>query len=232
MVLPDGMAKRIPAGWKIIFVVHYQAVGSVQTDRTRLGLTFADPKTVRQEVATKLMYETEIRIPPHEKHYVVSQTWQVERDVLLLSMFPHAHQRGKSFRYELIHPDGREEILLDVPRYDFNWQHRYVLAEPRRLPKGSRLRITATYDNSVDNPANPDPGSEVRTGTQSWEEMFNGYFDVALADEDLTAPKPWRETAWEAAARVCRPWVAVLACVTGGLYLGRKRIAKALRKPS
>lgn len=229
-ILPSGMAKRIPAGWKIVFVLHYQAVGSVQKDQTKLALKFADPKKVRQEVATKLMYETDLRIPPRESHYVVSQTWQAERDVLLLSLFPHAHLRGKSFRYELIRPDGREEILLDVPRYDFNWQHRYVLAEPLRLGKGSRLRVTAVYDNSADNLANPDPDSEVRTGTQSWEEMFNGYFDVALADEDLTAARPWPGRAWEAIAGVCRPGVALLACVGGGLYLGRKRIAKALRK--
>jgi hypothetical protein len=230
MILPDGMAKRIPAGWRIVFVLHYQAIGSVQKDQTRLGLTFADPKTVRQEVATKLMWEKDLRIPPREANYAVSQTWQVGRDVLLLSLFPHAHLRGKSFRYELIRPDGSEEILLDVPRYDFNWQHRYVLAEPLRLGKGSRLRVTAVYDNSAGNPSNPDPDKEVRTGTQSWEEMFNGYFDVALADEDLTAPPPWYGRAWEAVARVCRPGVALVACVIGGLYLGRRRLAKALRK--
>lgn len=228
MALPDGMAKRIPAGWKIVFVLHYQAVGSAQTDLTRLGLTFAEPTSVKQEVATKLMYDPRLRIPPRARGHAVSQTWEAKRDVLLLSFFPHMHLRGRSFRYELIHPDGREEILLDVPRYDFNWQHRYVLAEPLRLPRGSRLRTTAMYDNSSDNPANPDPDSEVRAGTQSWEEMYNGYFDVALADEDLTAPTPWPARAWGAAKEVCRPGVALLACLAGGLFLARRRIAKAL----
>jgi hypothetical protein len=222
------MAKRIPAGWKIVFVMHYQTVGSVQKDKTRLALTFADAKEVKQEVATRLMYDLELRIPPRAGNHEVSQTWKVNRDVVLLSFFPHMHLRGKSFRYDLVHPDGQEETLLDVPRYDFNWQHRYVLATPRRVAAGSRLRCTAIYDNSADNPANPDPNAEVRTGTQSWEEMFNGYFDVVLADEDLTRPAPRYESAWRTAQGVCRPGVAVLVCLFGGLFLGRRRIARAL----
>ncbi len=228
LILPDGMAKRIPAGWKIVFVLHYQAVGSVQKDQTRLALTFADPKAVKQEVATRLMYDLDLRIPPRTAGHTVSQTWEVKRDVLLLSFFPHMHLRGKAFRYDLIHPDGRAECLLEVPRYDFNWQHRYVLAEPRRLVAGSRLRSTAVFDNSPDNPANPDPAAEVRAGTQSWEEMFNGYFDVALADEDLTRPVPWYVPVWETAKGVCRPGMTLLVCLAGGLYLGRRRIGRAL----
>jgi peroxiredoxin len=229
MILPDGMAKRIPAGWRIIFVLHYQAIGSVQKDQTRLGLTFADPKLVRQEVATQLMYDLDLRIPPGASDFPVSRTWQVSRDVELLSLFPHMHLRGKSFRYELIHPDGSEEVLLDVPRWDFNWQHRYVFATPRRIAAGSQLRCSAVYDNSADNPANPDPTAEVRTGKQSWDEMFNGYFDVVLADEDLTIPVPWYRLAWKTAQSVCRPGLAVLACLAGGLFLGRRRVARMLR---
>jgi hypothetical protein len=230
MILPDGMAKRIPAGWKIVFVLHYQTVGSVQTDQTRLGLTFADPATVKQEVATLLMFDTELRIPPGEAHHEVAQTWAVQRDVLLLSLFPHMHFRGRSFRYELIAPDGREEILLAVPRYDFSWQHRYLLAEPRRIPAGSRLRCTAVYDNSADNPANPDSTVEVRTGMQSWEEMFNGYFDVVLADEDRTRPVSWSERAWESAQGLGNPGVARLLCFVGCTILSRQRLARWLRR--
>lgn len=217
-VYPEGMAKRIPAGWRIVFVMHYQAVGSVQKDRTRLGLTFADSKTVKKEVATQLMYEPELRIPPRARNFRVSQTWGVCEDVLLLAFFPHAHLRGQSFRYDLIHPGGEEEILLDVPRFDFAWQHRYVLAQPRRVERGSQLRCTAIYDNSADNPANPDPDAEVRAGLQSWDEMFNGYFDVALAEEDRTTCS-WREV------RVS-PGVAVLVCLAGGLYLVPRFVAR------
>jgi peroxiredoxin len=228
LILPDGRAKRIPAGWRIVFVLHYQAIGSVQKDQTQLGLTFADPKTVRQEVVTKLMYDLDLRIPPGASDHQVSQTWAFNRDVELLSLFPHMHLRGKSFRYELLHADGREEVLLDVPRWDFNWQHRYVLASPLRVQAGGRLRCTAVYDNSADNPFNPDPTAEVRAGQQSWDEMFNGYFDVVLADEDLTQPVPWYRSLWETAQQMCQPGVALLACLAGGLYIGRKRIARAL----
>jgi peroxiredoxin len=228
MIFGDGLAKRIPAGWKLVFVVHYTAIGSVQKDRTRLGLTFADPKTVKKEVATQLMFDLDLAIPPGAANHEVSQTWAVQRDVDLLALFPHMHLRGKSFRYTAIHPDGSEEILLDVPRYDFNWQHRYVFAQPKRLPAGSRLRCTAVYDNSTDNAANPDPAVTVRAGPQSWDEMFNGYFDVVLADEDRTAPVPWQVQAWQAAQGVFRPPVAVLLCLVVTPYLLRRRIARWL----
>ena len=101
-------------------------------------------------------------------------------------MFPHMHLRGKSFRYEAEYPDGSTEVLLDVPAYDFSWQHRYVLAEPKRIPEGTVVRCVAVYDNSAGNLANPNPDAEVRAGTQTWDEMFNGYFEWCLADEDLT----------------------------------------------
>ena len=145
-------------------------------------------------------------------------------DMHLLSLFPHMHLRGKSFRYELIRPDGSEEILLDVPHFDFGWQHRYVLAEPLLVKAGSRIRCSAVYDNSADNPANPDPDAEVRAGMQSWEEMFNGYFDVCLADEDLTRGPTWAE--YVARYR----GVIVLGCAACGLFLVRRRIARGLGK--
>ncbi len=229
LVLPDGMAKRVPAGWRFVFVLHYTAIGSVQTDRTSLGLKFADPRTVKKEVATRLMYDPDLRIPPRTSAHTVAQTWQVNREVLLLSFFPHMHLRGKSFRYEALYPDGAQEILLDVPRYDFNWQNRYELALPKRLPAGTHLRCTAVYDNSTDNPANPDPMAEVRAGPQSWDEMFNGYFDVALADEDLTLPAPVYTQIWQNIRPCFRPGVALLFVGFAGIYLSRRRLAELLR---
>jgi hypothetical protein len=210
LVLTDGRAKRIPAGWKLVFVMHYQTVGTPQTDQTRLGLRFVPAAEVKAEVATKLLYDPELRIPPAAARHEVVKEWTAPADVLLLSFFPHMHLRGRSFRYDLVHPDGRTETLLDVPRFDFGWQHRYELAEPLRLKKGSRLRCTAVYDNSADNPNNPDPRAEVRTGQQSWEEMFNGYFDVCLAE-------PRRPSRWGL-------WV-VLGLAVGGcaLVLVRRR---------
>ena len=210
MLLPEGMAKRVPAGWRLVFVVHYSPIGTVQTDRTCIGLLFADPSSVRQEVATNLMFDPSLRIPPHAADHRVERSRRFDEDVLLLAMFPHMHLRGKSFRYEAIYPDGREEILLDVPRYDFNWQNRYELAEPKRLPAGTLLRCIARYDNSRDNPANPNPDATVRTGRQSWDEMFNGYYDIVLADQDLTRPPPLGKTLLKA-ARTCSDAVLILA---------------------
>ncbi|HUY32044.1 MAG TPA: redoxin domain-containing protein [Pirellulales bacterium] len=184
MQLPAGMAKLIPAGWQLHFVIHYVAVGSEQSDRTSIGLKFADPATVHKEVATRVILTESMRIPPRIADFRYEKSMTMPVDVLLLSMFPHMHLRGRSFRYEAHYPGGSSEILLDVPRYDFNWQHRYELTEPKRLPAGTRLCCTAHYDNSAANPFNPDSDATVTIGPQSSDEMFNGYFDIALADQD------------------------------------------------
>jgi peroxiredoxin len=232
MLLPEGRAKRIPAGFRLVFVMHYQTIGSPQVDCTSLGLTFADPASVRQEVATRLMYDPTLRIPPRVADHRVEQTWAVNRDVQILSFFPHMHLRGKSFRYDLIRPDGSEEILLDVPRFDFGWQHRYDLAEPLRVSAGSQLRCTAVFDNSSGNAANPNPDVEVRAGEQSWDEMFNGYFDVVLADEDRTRPPSLTDQLWPIARRVGSPGVTALVVLVGGVFLGRARLGAWLRARS
>jgi peroxiredoxin len=236
MTLPDGMAKRIPAGWRIVFVVHYSPIGTVQTDRTRIGLVFAEPASVRKEVATNLLLDPALCIPPHAADHRVERSRRFDADVLLLSMFPHMHLRGKSFRYEALYPDGRAEILLDVPHYDFNWQNRYELAQPKRLPAGTVLRCVAHYDNSDANPANPDPGATVRTGRQSWHEMFNGYYDIALADQDLTSPSARLDALLGSLQRSDDLWV-LLACAACAsslciIRLDRSRRARPPRRPA
>lgn len=232
LLLPEGMAKRVPAGWRLVFGMHYTAVGSVQTDQTSVGLKFADPRTVKKEVATRAMIDLALCIPPRAAEHRVAQTWRMNRDVHLLALFPHLHLRGKSFRYEAVYSDGTSEILLDVPRYDFNWQHRYELAEPKRLPAGSLLRCTAVYDNSADNPLNPNPDAEVHEGPQSWDEMFRGYFDVALADQDLTRPGPLFLQAWQALRPCFQPGVALLSVGLGCIYLVRRRLGRLLQPDS
>ena len=203
LLLPDGMAKRIPAGWKPLFVMHYTPVGIPQTDRSSIGLVFAEPHTVRKEVATHLISDEELRIPPRAADYHVEKSWTAPADILIMALFPHMHLRGKSFRYEAIYPDASTEVLLNVPRYDFGWQPRYVLAEPKRLPAGTRIRVSAVYDNSADNPNNPDPNAEVLAGQQTWDEMFNGYFEWCLADEDLTAAR----RSPRLSAGYCKSWL-------------------------
>jgi hypothetical protein len=185
---PQGMAKRVPAGWRFIFMMHYVTNGSPQTDQTKLGLVFADPREVQQEVATQFLFDPTIEIPPHQRDYTVEKTWTAPREVLLLAMFPHMHLRGRSFRYEAIFPGGGSETLLHVPNYDFNWQHRYELSRPKPLPAGTIIKATARYDNSADNPVNPDPNAIVRAGQQTTDEMFNAYFDIA-APIERSAPR-------------------------------------------
>jgi peroxiredoxin len=178
---PAGMAKRLRAGSKLIFQVHYTPVGTEQTDLSSLGLIFAAADEIHHEVITSAAVETKFAIPPHDGNYrVESRSRRAPVDVQLLGLMPHMHLRGKSFRYEARYPDSTREILLDVPRYDFNWQTAYRLKTPKTMPAGTRIHCVAHFDNSAANSANPDPASTVRWGDQTWEEMMIGYFDIAV----------------------------------------------------
>ena len=184
LVLPRGRAKLLPAGASIMFQVHYNPNGTAQKSISRLRLWFADGpplEAVDMHAASTVVF----RIPPGKPDYEVRASHRFQRDGLLLALQPHMHYRGKSFRYVAEYPDGRKETLLHVPTYDFNWQHKYELAEPKWLPRGTRLRAIGVYDNSAANPDNPDPKREVFFGLQSDEEMFIGFFEVIW-----NAPKP------------------------------------------
>jgi peroxiredoxin len=173
-----GMAIRAPAGSKLIFQNHYTPNGTQQQDRSYVGFVYADPKDVTHEVTGASCGDLAFTIPPNEGNYKVVGRKLFLRDTTLLGMNPHMHVRGKSFKYELELPGGHREVLLDVPRYDFNWQLWYMLKEPRQIPKGSRMICTAYFDNSADNPANPDPSKEVVWGEQTWDEMMFGFYST------------------------------------------------------
>jgi hypothetical protein len=193
--LPPHSAKRIPAGSTFIFEQHYTPNGVEQQDTTRVGFVLADEKDIENEVITTEIGDPDFTIPPGAAdHSVTATSRPTGKPMKLLSMSPHMHLRGKSFRYELVRPSGEREVLLDVPRYDFNWQTRYVLDKPMDLPEGSVLFCRAAFDNSTDNPANPDPGKSVRWGEQTWEEMMLGFCDVMLPrdDERTAGRKPIR----------------------------------------
>lgn len=178
LILPPGLAKRIPAGSKLIFQMHYTPNGKAQEDRSSVGLIFSDPAEVKQEVKTQKAANPRFRIPPGDSNYKVEADYRFEEDSVMLAAFPHMHLRGKSFLYTAHYPDGREETLLDVPHYDFNWQNSYVFSEPKRMPAGTRIHCVAHFDNSKENWANPDPTATVKWGDQTWEEMMIGYFDM------------------------------------------------------
>jgi mono/diheme cytochrome c family protein len=177
MVYPPGRAKLLPAGATIVMQIHYTPDGTPHQSKTRLGIRFAK-KPPTEPVDSRSLATVAFEIPPGDPAHVVTASKIMPRDATLLSLRPHMHLRGKSFRYVAEFPDGKQQILLDVPKWDFEWQVEYVLAKPILLPQGTRLRAIATYDNSEDNPANPDPTKDVYFGLQSTDEMMIGYFEV------------------------------------------------------
>ncbi|GIW79806.1 MAG: thiol-disulfide isomerase [Gemmatales bacterium] len=192
---PDGMAKRIPAGAELIFQMHYTPIGSVQFDQSKIGFVFADPNEVKYEVITTAAFQRYLNIPPGEANYTTTAQSRLSLDgTYLLSMMPHMHLRGKAFRYEAEFENGKREVLLDIPRYDFNWQTAYRLAEPRKLTGKVRIHCTAVYDNSENNLNNPDPSKRVRWGDQTWDEMMIGYFDIAVPLGKRAELSPMPET--------------------------------------
>ena len=178
--LPLGSAKRIPKNSVLVFQMHYTPNGVEQNDRSSVGLVFAkEPPKI--EVRTRSAAQRHIAIPPGENNYEATSATTFEQDAELLSFLPHMHLRGKDFRYEVVFPDGKRETLLSVPRYDFNWQSAYRLEKPLHMPAGTRIECTAHYDNSKDNPNNPDPNKLVRWGDQTWDEMMIGFVDYAYS---------------------------------------------------
>ena len=180
-MMPEGYAKRIPANSELVFQVHYTPNGIAQQDLSKVGFILADPAKITHEVITTSAVNPGFRIPPRDANYRTTAMLP-ERlpECELLSLSPHMHVRGKSFRYTLVYPDKRREILLDVPNYDFNWQTEYRLKEKMALPKGTKIFCEAVFDNSADNLNNPDPNSWVKWGDQTYEEMMIGYFHYAV----------------------------------------------------
>jgi hypothetical protein len=189
LVYPDGYAKRIPKGAKLRFQMHYTPNGTATQDSTRIGLVYAknEPK---HEVRVAGVVNPRFQIPPGaDNHPVVGSIKNIPTDVQILAFLPHMHLRGKAARYELI-ADGQTRTMLDIPRYDFNWQLLYRYAEPVSVKAGSTLQFTAWYDNSSNNPANPDPNKEVRWGPQTFDEMHLGYVEYIVPGAKPGDPNP------------------------------------------
>ena len=173
----EGVARKIPAGADIVLQMHYTTIGESVTDQTQIGVVLAkEPPTKLRAGGGGQIPNAMFAIPPGHPNYEVVAKQTINRDTYLSTMYPHMHVRGKDVSYTLVYPDGREEVVLNVPKYDFNWQLNYRLAEPKFIPKGTTLLVKAHYDNSTGNPFNPDPTATVRWGDQTWEEMLIGYF--------------------------------------------------------
>ena len=172
-------AKLLRKDSDIVFEMHYTPNGKPVTDYSELGLYFARTAP-RQRVLTIAPADANLAIPPGDADYVSTASAKFTTPVTLVSLQPHMHLRGKAYRFEAVYPDGRRQILLDVPHYDFNWQTTYFPSAPFVIPPGAAIVCTAHYDNSPNNPLNPDPAKTVHWGDQSFEEMNIGFFEVAF----------------------------------------------------
>jgi hypothetical protein len=178
-VLGPGQAKLIKAGSDIVLEVHYMPMGTPTTDQTKVGLVFAK-QPPKERVLTLSAVNGTFKIPPGDPNYRVDASFEVATDLKLAGLHPHMHTRGKDFEYRIVYPDGRTETILRVPKYNWRWQLWYNLAEPLVLPKGTKIECTAHFDNSADNPENPDPTKTVIWGQQSWDEMMVGFFNLVF----------------------------------------------------
>src|SRR5262245_4989156 len=177
-----GRALRIRAGAVLLFQMHYTSNGTAAKDRSSVGMVFAK-QPPQEEIRASAFVNTLLVLPPGESNKAVDSAIRFTEDARIYALFPHTHLRGKSWEYRLVYPDGRTEVVLSVPKYDFNWQTYYVFTKPLTVPKGGRLEATAHYDNSTANPWNPDPKVEVRWGEQTWQEMQYSGITYSVKDQ-------------------------------------------------
>ena len=168
-VMPEGTAMRLEPGGTIELQVHYTAFGTAAQDRTKVGITFA--KAPAREVRPTHFFNTQLELAPGATDVRVDADISFVAPATLWGIFPHTHLRGKKWQYVLQLPDGTTKTILDVPDYDFHWQTYYMFAKPLEIPAGAKLVSSAWYDNSANNPANPDPKATVKWGDQTWDEM-------------------------------------------------------------
>jgi hypothetical protein len=190
--IKPGGAKLIKAGSDLVLQIHYTTNGTAGTDISKVGLIYS--KTAPAErILTLNASNVGFSIPPGAPDTKVDAQLTLQRDATLVNLLPHMHLRGKSFEFRATYPNGKTEVLLSVPHYDFNWQLWYRLPPGKKLPKGTVIDCEAHFDNSRNNRVNPDPTKTVHFGEQTWDEMMVGFIDVAVplntTVEDLTLPK-------------------------------------------
>jgi len=185
---PEGTGTLLPADTTLEFQMHYTPVGRATVDETKMGIwVYDEPPT--HKIVSMFMANSKIRIPANAKNYSETAEQVIPKDALLYTLLPHAHFRGKAATFTARYPDGTEELLLSVPQYDFNWQTDYVFEEPKFLPAGTTIVQKSWWDNSAQNPANPDPNVEVTWGEQSWEEMLFGAMMFRYLTEEESAAR-------------------------------------------
>ncbi|HTG14043.1 MAG TPA: cytochrome c [Blastocatellia bacterium] len=184
-VMEPGTVKRIPAGSKLLLQMHYsKATGKVEKDRSSIGLILAK-QPADKHVYTHGIANVYFQIPPGADHHKVNSCWTTKEDIHLQTLMPHMHLRGKAMKFEAFYPDGHSEILIDVPDYSFSWQTVYYLKKPVALPKGTKIVVTALFDNSTRNKYNPDPKQMVRFGDPTYDDMMIGWISYTVDAQRL-----------------------------------------------
>jgi len=197
---PAGTGTFLPAGATFRFQMHYTSYGKASTDKSRMGLYFHEAKP-EHELDNLILMNTDIKIPAYSDGHTETASEVLKQDTLLYSLLPHAHFRGKAMEFRAVYADGKEEVLLSVPNYDFNWQTDYVLDEPKLLPAGTKIINTTAWDNTATNPSNPDASRTVPWGEQSWDEMLFGSITLrALSAEEKVAQQQKQSDASSAAS--------------------------------
>ncbi len=236
-VYPDGVGRWIRKGQQLRTNLHYHPNGKAQTDQTRVGLYFGKGE-LKKAVATAVAGDVSFKIPAGAKNHEMRALYVIDQDINVVSYFPHMHLRGKDMTLTARLPDGTRQILLSVPQYDFNWQLYYYPKTPVPLPRGTIVEAVAHYDNSADNPHNPDPLRDVTFGEQSTDEMMFGVFD--FTPKDGVAPEPTSvekrfdllaatlpaNSAYRTSVTILKPIPAVLHLPRtgdGAFYLGQGR---------
>lgn len=192
-IFPQGFAKKIPAGSNLVFQLHYTPVGKATQDQTEIGLKFFDG-TPKHLVRVQGIAQSNLNIKPNDANAIRFKDHKFGTDVELLAFMPHMHLRGKAFKYELLSQSpNKSRTILDIPRYDFNWQLYYRLAKPLTVPQGSTIRVTGVFDNSSENPANPDPQELVGWGDQTEDEMLIGYVEYYVPSESISISSDQQE---------------------------------------
>lgn len=182
MEFPEMTGRMLKAGSPIIADMHYHPAETAESDRTRIGIHFADDAEVEKELVNLWIQNASFEIPAGNPNYGARANYTFAQDSYITSLLPHLHYRGKDFTYTARFPDGTKHKLLSVSDYDFNWQTGYEFAEPVFVPKGTRIDCVAHWDNSANNPANPDPTKNVRFGNESYDEMMIGFVDYYVKD--------------------------------------------------
>ncbi|MEM1246427.1 MAG: cytochrome c [Acidobacteriota bacterium] len=187
-VFPEKTARLLPKGRNLLGDFHYHPTGNAASDKTRIGLHFADPEEIDKEFVNLWILNASFKIPAGDPNYQAKASYVFPQDVVVRSLAPHMHYRGKDMKYTAYYPNGTVEELLSVSRYDFNWQGGYDFEEPRHMPAGTKVEVVAHWDNSPDNPHNPDPTVDVTWGVESEDEMLIGFLDYTVVEG--VSPKP------------------------------------------